>query len=285
MENQLQNQLSLVETLALNRVDERLSGSRSALARQPQLAPTRYEIVTRWEERIGNNVRRTIISKQLTVSSVPDGNDCLVTLEMTPPEIRPVDLTTLEEVVVRLSTLYQRLLLRVSATGQLLALLNHAEIVHTWATIKQELASSCLMVAQVCTISAWCFSPPDKPTAPDKTYGQVFPHFFADTNLSFQVQLAAAEPTALGNPVLTLTGQLTEPPTDRAAVAQQIALAVALDDEPGPPPAPDGLAFACHVTYELQAATGWPATIEATVNCRSEAAGYSKEYDLTIQQL
>lgn len=165
MENQLQNQLSLVETLALNRVDERLSGSRSALARQPQLAPTRYEIVTRWEERIGNNVRRTIISKQLTVSSVPDGNDCLVTLEMTPPEIRPVDLTTLEEVVVRLSTLYQRLLLRVSATGQLLALLNHAEIVHTWATIKQELASSCLMVAQVCTISAWFSSASSWPVA------------------------------------------------------------------------------------------------------------------------
>lgn len=112
-----------------------------------------------------------------------------------------------------------------------------------------------------------------------------FPHFLPDTALHFHERLELGVPAAPGRATVLVSGQLDEQRTDRAAVARQVAAALALA-KPAASPVPDPvtLTFTYQARYDLDAATGWPVSVTATVACQSPA-GYAKEYDLTIQQL
>jgi hypothetical protein len=275
-----------------------------------QLAPTCYEVTTRWEYRMHGEVRRTIIARHFTVSSESFGSDRRVTLLATPPALRPPDLTPLDELTVQLAGLYQRLVLRVAPTGQLVALLNHDEILHTWAALEPEIAARFggdepdeLTAMLLAAVTQQVQRPEDVLASLqyDYAYGfllqnpqlkagaggqqQVFPHFFADTTISFRVQLTPLPDQVTGQVGYRLHGILDEPGADRAAVARQVAAELAPDADPTPPPpAPDSLTFVYQASYIVDAHTGWPLTIEATASCQGPA-GYAKEYDLTIAQL
>ncbi|MGI4971303.1 MAG: hypothetical protein ACRYGH_20350, partial [Janthinobacterium lividum] len=110
---------------------------RLALHACPQ--PLRYEVATRWEERRQAEVTRTIVQKQLTLSSITHGPHLLTTWATAPPRLRKPDLLALEEIVLLLAGLYQRLVVELSTAGEFLALANHAEVVEAWAVIEQEL--------------------------------------------------------------------------------------------------------------------------------------------------
>lgn len=274
-----------------------------------RLGPTPYEVIARWEYRMHGEVRRTIITRHITLSSEPHGPNQQVTLLSTPPMLRQPDLTALEELTVELSALYRRLVLRVSPVGQPLEVLNHAELLQTWARLAPELAARFGadgpdgLAAMLLTAVTQQLQRPEDVLASlqyDYAYGfllknlsmlaggsqeQAFPHFFADTTICFQVP-PAVPPTLDGGPAsYHLHGLLDEQRTNRAAAAEQVAAELAPEADPSPSaPEPGTLDFAYTATYLLNADTGWPASLAATVSCQGPA-GYAKEYDLTITQL
>jgi len=275
-----------------------------------RLGPTPYQVVAHWEYRRPGDVQRTSISRHFTVSSEPHGPDQLVTLLATPPQLRPPDLTALEELTGQLAALYQRLVVRVAPTGQLLELLNHADLLRTWARLEPELTArfgggepNGLTARVLGAVGQQVPHPADvlASLGHDYAYGfllhtlpagpgagdqpQVFPHFFADTPIYFRTQATPLPSPAPGQVSYRLLGLLEELLTDRAAAARQVAAELAPEADPlPPPPAPDNLAFAYQATYVVDVATGWPTHVEATVSCQGPA-GYAKEYHLTIAQL
>lgn len=280
---------------------------------RPPPHPLAYEVTTRWEERRYGEVARSVISKHLTLTGTYHGARLLLSWTTAPPTLRKPDLLPLEEIMLLLAGIYRHLVIETSPAGQRLAVANHAEIIATWADIKQELLarygeadaltaslraaveaqvqdparlldslhhdySHSLLVANLYQQrfeSGFCY-----------TQARAFPHFLADTAVCFQEQLTLGEPTVPGRATLHLRGRLDEDRTDRAAVARQVAALLALSPNPAPvgPPDPATLTFAYHATYDLDLATGWPVSVAATVTCQSPA-GYTKEYDLTVQQL
>jgi hypothetical protein len=283
---------------------------RLALRAQPQ--PLRYAVTTRWEERRYAEVTRTIVQKELLLSSVAHGSNLRVTWLAVAPTLRKPDLLAFEELVLTLAGIYQRLVIDTSPAGEFLALANHPEIVAAWDRIEQELLARYGEAEELTrALRAAVAAQVQEPAlllgslAHDYTYhllvanlyqqrfesgwgyGQArsFPHFLADTGVHFHERLELGDPAAPGRATLLVSGRLDEQRTDRAAVVRQVAAALATISPPTePPPDPAALTFAYRARYDLDVGTGWPVAVAATITCRSPA-GYAKEYDLTVQQL
>lgn len=281
---------------------------RLALHAHPQ--PLRYDVTTRWEERRHDDVTRTIVQKQLTLSSRAHGHGLLVTWATAPPLLRKPDLLAMEEIALLLAGIYQQLVIETSAAGEFRALANHAELVAAWAGIKQELVArygedEALTTTLRTAIEAQVRDPAlllhslrhdyayhllvanlyQQRFESGFGYGQSrsFSHFLADTDLRFHERLELGAPVAPGRATVLVSGRLDEQRTDRAAVARQAETALALVGRV-PAPDPTALTFSYRARYDLDVATGWPVAVAATVTCESPA-GYAKEYDLTIQQV
>lgn len=283
---------------------------RLALQAHPQALP--YAVTARWEERRLGEVTRTIVQKQLTLSSIGYGPNLLTTWTTAPPLLRKPDLLALEEIVLLLAGIYQQLVIETSAAGEFLALANHAEIEAAWAAIEQELVArygeaDALTTALRTAVAAQVRTPAlllgslrhdyayhllvanlyQQRFESGLGYGQrrSFPHFLAGTALHFHERLELGVPAGPGRATVLVSGQLDEQRTDRAAVAQQVAAALALAGPvAAPAPDPAALTFGYRASYDLDVATGWPVAVAATISCQSPA-GYAKEYDLTVQQL
>jgi hypothetical protein len=281
---------------------------RLALQAHPQ--PLRYDVATRWEERRHGEVARTLGQKQLTLSSHAQGDKLLVTWATTPPLLRKPDLLAMEEIALLLAGLYQRLVIETGAGGKFLALANHAEVVATWASIKQELVArygeaEALTAALRTAVEAQVRDPAlllhslhhdyayhllvanlyQQRFESGFGYGQArsFPHFLPDTALHFHERLELGVPAAPGRATVLVSGRLDEQRTGRSAVARQAEGALALVGRVAALD-PAALTFSYRARYDLDVATGWPVAVAATIACESPA-GYAKEYDLTIQQL
>ncbi|WP_223654461.1 hypothetical protein [Hymenobacter psoromatis] len=280
------------------------------LLAQPE--PVYYVLTARWEERVHREIRRTIIKKALTLTSSFQGQYLLLTLTTAAPTLRKPDPTPLEEIVLLLAALYQRLVLRITRTGQILELVNYEELLQSWAGIKQQLRARAgggepdTITAALLTAIEEQLRHPEQVLASLRydyayyfffkniyyqrfesnfRYGQAaeFPRFFAGTSLYFHERMTLALPTAPGRTSLSFRGELDEAQTDRAVVAWEVAAGLLPAQDPATRPLPDpaALAFAYAATYDVDAVTGWPLAIEARVNC-CNPAGYAKEYDLTI---
>ena len=283
--------------------------SASAEQWRASLSPSRYGLTCRWEERLGELVTRTIVAKQLTISSIRQSENLVVTLATDPPALRKRDLTALEEVVLQLATLYQRLVLTLTPAGAITGLENSAEIAQTWAALRSELvarygAQDALMAGLLPAIEVQVHDPVLLMASLryDYVYSLVlhypkaaarsalplhrtreFPQFLGAGPLWVIEEWQLDPAGAPGQLCWQVQGQLDEARTDRAAVAQQVAAELAASAlSAGPPPDPAALAFAYRATYHLDAATGWPLAVTATLSCQSPA-GYAKEYDLTLE--
>jgi len=279
-----------------------------AVHARPQ--PLRYDVTTRWEERRGEDVTRTTVQKQLTLSSVARGANLLLTWLTAPPLLRKPDLLAMEEIAMLLAGIYQKMVLETSAAGEFLALANHAEVVAAWAGIEQEMrarygSEEALTSALRAGVAAQVRDPAAllHSLRHDYAYhlllgnlyqqrfesglgygqGRAFLHFLPNTALHFHERLELGDPSAPGRVTVLVSGLLDEQRTDRAAVARQAETALGLVGMVAAPD-PAALTFAYRARYDLDAATGWPLTVAATVTCASPA-GYAKEYDLTIEQL
>ena len=105
------------------------------------LETAEYTVATQWQEYIQGTNTVTTVEKTLQVSliSLAGAQDRAVLLESSLPAFGPQEPSPLMEMLLLLAGLYQRLLIRLSATGQLVGLVNYDEIQRTWATIKQEI--------------------------------------------------------------------------------------------------------------------------------------------------
>jgi hypothetical protein len=272
-----------------------------------------YASLSFWEERVPGEVKRTTIEKDISLTATVQPGYLRVDYTAT-PALRKPDLSSFERVLLLLAELYSHLELHVAPTGQLAAVGNQGEVQQTWARVKQELAlrsGGDDDFTQV--LAAGLDEQLGRPGAvlaslrfdyffgfllqniygqqfeSSARYGQArcFPRFFAGTDLWFWERLELAEPTAPARVAVRLTGILDEAQTDLVAVAQELVAAQQLAVPAGPAlplPAPKALRFAYEATAELDAATGWPLLVEASVRCGVADASYSKEYFIRIEQ-
>lgn len=272
----------------------------------------RYALVSFWEERCLEVVKRTSIDKTITLhwEMVPDA-PAILTCETAPPALQQPSLTALEKALLLLATLYQRLEINATPAGQLLLLRNHAEILRTWATVREELIRRSggedevtqillqsvgaqlqhpeAILASLRHDYAFAFLLPDLYRQRfESGFGyeqaQEFPLFFTDTSLWFQEQLAVMAPVASGQVLLRASGTLQAERTDLVAVAQQVDTAFAAANLPARPIDPATVRATYEATFDLDSVTGWPVTVEVSVVCRAGDT-YSKEYFLRFEQL
>jgi hypothetical protein len=272
-----------------------------------------YTSLSFWEERVPGEVKRTTIEKEIKLTATAQPGYLRVDYTAA-PALRKPDLSSFERVLLLLAELYNHLELHVTPTGQLAALGNQEEVQQTWARVKQELALRSggeddftqVLVAGLdeqlgrpgALLASLRFdyffgfllqTIYEQQFEGNFRYGQArcFPQFFAGTDLWFWERLELAAPTAPARVAVRLTGLLDAAQTDLAAVAQQLVAAQLLAAPAGPAlplPAPEDLRIAYEATAELDAATGWPLFVEASVRCGIADASYSKEYFIRIEQ-
>ena len=279
-------------------------------------AGVRYALTSFWEARHGGRVQRTTLEKEVTLHYAPTGaGRARLTYREAPPVLRKPDPSAFEKAVLLLASLYQHLELDVSATGQLLALRNHAAVLETWQTVEQELirrsgggddvtqdlrtAMHALLqdpanlLASLSYDYAWGWLLPDFygqrfESGWRYTRTQCFGRFFAAADLWFAERLELGDAPAEGQATLLLRGTLDTTRTDLAAVAQQMdaerEAAGAASAAPMAPTDPAAVSAAYEATYQLDRATGWPVALDVSVRCQAGAA-YSKEYFFRLEQL
>lgn len=113
----------------------------AALPAHLLLETAEYAVTTQWQEYIQGTNTVTTVEKTLRVSlvSLTGAQDRAVLLESSLPALGQQEPSPLMEMLLLLAGLYQRLLIRLSATGQLVGLVNYDEVRSTWASIKREL--------------------------------------------------------------------------------------------------------------------------------------------------
>lgn len=275
-----------------------------------------YVVSSFWEERLADGVvQRTSIEKTFRLSATRHPGHIVLSYAATgPPTLRKPDLTALEKAMLLLSDLYQRLELQVAPDGQLLAVLNQAEVQQTWERVRTELiqrsgGEDAVTNLLLSGIDEQLQQPQSLLASlrydylfgfllkniyqqrfeSDRRYeqAQIMPHFFAGVDLWCWERLELALPPAPGRVALYLSGTLDRDRTELAAVTQQMlaAQAAAAGQSPAAPLVaanPADLCFAYDATYDVDVATGWPVSVEASIRCWLPAM-YSKEYFLRLE--
>lgn len=271
-----------------------------------------YELSSFWEEQLPNGaVQRTSLAKTFRLSTIRRSTDLILSYVATaPPVLRKPDPTALEKAVLLLADLYQHLELQVALDGQLLAVLNQPEIEQTWERVRGELVARSGgedVVTQLLLsgIEAQLQQPDSLLVSLRYDYlfefllkniyrqrfeshwrygqAQVLPGFFAGVDLWCWERLELVLPSASDRVALRLSGVLDRDRTDVAAVTEQMLAAVAAGGQPTSSSAnPADLRFAYNATYEVDAITGWPVGVEASIRCWLPGL-YSKEYFLRFE--
>ena len=283
------------------------------LTLQPLPVGAPYAVVSFWEERLPGQVQRTTLQKSIRVAATrqPQG-ELHVRYEAAPPVFQKPDVTSFERLLLLLADLYQHLELRVTPTGQVVDVLNTAQMQQTGEQVKatlvrrsggedeftqlllegldEQLRRPGAVLASLRLDYFFGFLLQNlygQRFESGFRYGQArcFPQFFAGQDLWFWERLELALPTAPERVALRLRGQPDPARTNLAAVAQQLDAArqlLAPDAQAAPTP-PQALCLAYEATVELDAATGWPMSVEASVRC-GVADGYGKEYFIRLEQ-
>ncbi len=272
-----------------------------------------YTSLSFWEERVVGEVKRTTIEKKIVLTATAQPGYLRVDYRAA-PTLRKPDLSSFERVLLLLAELYSQLELHVLPTGQLAAVGNVTEVQQTWDRVKQELIQRSggeddftrVLVAgleeQLRRPGALLASLRidyffgfllqniyGQQFSSDSRYGQArcFPQFFSGTDLWFWERLELAAPTTPTRVALCLKSILDSAQTDLTILAQQVMAAQQLAAPAGtvlPAPAPEALRCTYEATVELDAATGWPLLVEASVRCGLADGSYSKEYFIRIEQ-
>lgn len=272
-----------------------------------------YTVVSYWEERLPGQVKRTTLGKTIRLAATRQPTEKLqLSYEVATVTFQKPDVTSFERVLLLLADLYQHLELRVTPLGQLVEVLNEPAIRQTWEGVKAELVRRSGGEDEFTQVLVSGldeqFGQPGTVLASlslDYFFGfllqnvyeqrfetgfryaqaRCFPQFFADQDLWFRERLELTASTGPERVALRLSSQPDLARTNPADVAGQVAAARQLlsPDAPVAPISPAALRFGYEATAELDAATGWPVRVEASVRC-GVAEGYSKEYFIRLEQ-
>jgi hypothetical protein len=278
---------------------------------QPQAEMAVYDVLIRWEAYASGEYQLSDVRKVVAVQVRRSGEGYALDFRTSPPQLtKPEDLESLEQMALRLASLYERVVVQAAPTGQFTGLLNHDELLQTWAQLSESYRAASLPDDEVTNtmlgfISRQLQSPsqfllslgndylyqallPDLYEQPLGKPGAVrsrrFPNFFDKIPLCFaeQVVVPSQEASQLA---LEITGTLDTHQTNVAAVQAQIAQALSLVPSPAEPvgpvaevPAPH---FGYQATYVLSPATGLPISVDLTVYARAGQL-FNKQYTLTL---
>lgn len=273
-------------------------------------ATARYAATTSWEAYAGGDYQLTTIEKEVTLTVQPSGAGLAVEFATGQPTLtKNQDPEPLEEMALRLAALYQRVRVQAGPTGELLALLNHDELLHTGRPLLAEMRAATLADDQVSAalldfadrqlgsadsirrslqqdylyqtlLPDFYNRPLSGPAAPSRQ----FVNFFDKTTLWFAEQATVQPAPAPGQLLVQLQGTLDRQKTDVPAVEARLAAALQLAAPSGgfpeTLPAPH---FHYEAAYTL-GATGLPQQATLTVYVRAGQL-FNKEYNLTLTQL
>lgn len=284
---------------------------------QPQAEAAGYDAAATWEE-YANGVHNTAtVAKQISLDVRQVGGHYEIDFQTQAPAIaKKDDLQPLEQVALRLAALYEWVVVKTSATGQFLDVLNHAQMLRTWEVLQADLRAATTdddAVTQV-VVEQIGKQLEDKANvlrslqhdylyetlvknmynqafALGRVYSQArkFSQFFAGTDLWFAEQLEVEKPRDDAELVLVFRGKIDAEQTDVASIGR--AIAAVLDANPPPAgqvpvaaapetvPAPH---FGYEARYEVEKATGLPAAVELTVYARLLDV-YNKQYTLILR--
>lgn len=274
-------------------------------------ATARYAATLSWEAYAGGDYQLTTIGREVTLTVQPSGAGLAVEFAAGPPTLtKNQDPEPLEEFALRLAALYKRVRVQVAPTGELLALLNHEELLQNSRPLLAELRAATLADDQV-TPALLDFAERQL-RSPDSILGSLqqdylyqtllpgfynrpldnqtarprqFVNFFDKTPLWFAEQATVLPDPATGQLRVRLHGALDRQQTNLAAVQAHLAAALQLAAPSGA--APEALPtphFHYEATYTLAAATGLPQQAALTVYVRAGQL-VNKEYNLTLTQL
>ena len=276
-------------------------------------ATARYAATLSWEAYAGGDYQLTTIGKEVTLTVQPSGAGLAVEFTTSQPTLtQNHDPEPLQEMALRLAALYKRVRVQAAPTGELLALLNHEELLHTSRPLLADMRAATLADDQL-TPALLNFAErqlhsadrvlsslqqdylyqallPDFYSQPlDNLAAQPRPrqfvNFFDKTPLWFAEQATVQPGAATGQLLVQLQGTLDRQKTDVAAVQAHLAAALQLAAPSGAAPAPlPAPHFHYEATYTLAVATGLPQQAALTVYVRAGQL-FNKEYHLTLTQL
>jgi hypothetical protein len=273
-------------------------------------AAASYAATLSWESYAYGDYQLSTITKEVAVRVQPGGTGLAVAFETSPPTLaKPADPEPLAALARRLAALYARVLVQVAPTGEVTALLNHAELLRAGNELLLKMRASIheddqLTPAMLSFAERQLQSPAAflrslrndylyQALVPDY-YGQSlgelggpmrarqFANFFDKTDLWFTEQVAWEPGPTPQQLTLRLTGTLDVQKTDVAGVHKLIANALSLVPPPAGAatvlPAPH---FHYAATYVLEQSTGLPFEVALSVYARAGLV-YNKEYTLTL---
>ena len=234
---------------------------------QPQPEAVAYAVAATWEEYVNGAYKTSTVQKQVSLGVRTGAEGYEVEIRTAPPAVaKQGDLEPLEQLALRLAALYERVVVDVSPTGELRDVLNHAQLLQTWETLRTSLRESTTdddviipkLVAAVdrqladkanvrrslrhdYVYETLVKNIYDVALAPGRLYARSrgFSRFFADVDLCFAEQLEVAPAEAAGHVRLTCTGKIDAQQTDVPAVHRAIESLLRAEGPAAAPPAAD----------------------------------------------
>lgn len=279
-----------------------------------QPVATAYEATVLWEAYANGDYQCSTIRKHIEVQAQPlAGQGYKIGFQTQSPTLtKPQDLHPVERIAVQLAALYERVVVQAAPTGAFVALLNHEELLQTWAGIEQQLRESTTDEDQITkTLLAFVGGQLQAPehflqslqhdyvyqTLLPAIYQQrftssapsarkrVFSNFFDKTSLVFSEEVALQPAEQPEQMTLVIRGTIDEQRTPIPAVATLISKDLQLAPAPiGAPALPAVLPaphFGYEATYVLDQPTGLPLSVDLTVYARAGEL-FNKQYSLTI---
>lgn len=272
-----------------------------------------YDVTLTWETFANGEYQCSTIHKTICLRVQPNPAGYVVDFQTLAPTLtKPEDLESLEEVALRLAALYERVLVQVTPTGEVVGLLNHGALLQTWQRIAQDLRAATTDEDQVTeTLLGYLEQQLQSPAhflnslRHDYVYQTLLPdfyqlpgtkhptpkpvrrfsNFFDKTALCFSEHRQLLPNDDPARTILFLSGRLDEQRTDLPAVRCQIEKALGMARAPAgtPPQPPEAPAPQFHyaATYVLETSTGLPISVALSVYARAGQL-FNKEYTLVI---
>lgn len=271
-------------------------------------AAARYAATLSWESYVNGDYQLITIEKEVALRVQPGGAGLAVAFETSLPTlVTPTDPEPL-------AALYARVLVQAAPTGEITALLNHPELVHTGTQVllemraaahegdqitpallsfaERQLQSPASVLASLqhdylyqTLLPDFYLYPLGDVAAPPRQ--RWFTNFFDKVALCFSEQLEVLPSTTSEHLLLRLHGTLDTQQTNLTAVREAITKALQLALPPSETldatalPAPH---FHYEATYTIEQNTGLPLRSELTLYARAGQV-YNKQYSLSINRL
>lgn len=276
-------------------------------------SPGTYLVTVQWEEYSKGENRQSLLTKHVHISLDELGEKRRVFLRTSSPRLsRKEGVQPVEQLALRVASLYEHVVVDLAPDGQLQRLVNYPQVRQTWEELKPallfEAAAEDELTRKLVTLVDEQVAHEDRvlyslrhdyiyqallqPLEAAGTFGlqassaREFPNFFPNANLWFAVtkKQTVADEREL---VVSLQGTLDAGKTNVTIIHQHMRAALAAGDTAATPTAElveTQLHFGYEATYVTERASNLLRELTLTVYARL-AEHYNKQYTLTVNRL